>query len=116
MFSCTASFTNTCSSDSILLQPAQPIDAIVRDDFAVGEDHHVGAHLLDHFDDVRAHQDGAAFVGERPDHACAASARADTSRPENGSSRTISSGLCSSADASCTFCRMPFENADSVEY
>src|SRR5207249_838168 len=34
-----------------------------------------------------------------------------TSRPENGSSRTSRSGLWSSAAASSTRCRMPFENA-----
>ena len=41
---------------------------------------------------------------------------ADTSRPENGSSSTISSGLCISAATTSTFCRMPFEKAASVWY
>ena len=52
----------------VLLQAAESIDAVVRHHHAVGQDHDVGAHLLDHFDHVRAHQDGAPFVRERLDH------------------------------------------------
>ena len=93
MSSCDSEFHEHVLERFVVLQPAQAIDPIVRHHLAVRQDHDVGAHLLDDFDDVRAHQDGAALVGKGSGSALRSINAAATSSPENGSSRMISSGL-----------------------
>ena len=74
------------------------------------------AEFLDHVEPVRAEENHPAFGGEERQSSARNSRPAFTSRPENGSSSTRRSGLCSSAAASSTRCRMPFEKALIVRY